>query len=509
MANKVSIPRRGRVVSYKTPVRISAQAYQGAGTGRRAKTWNPSRASINTILTGDLDRLRARTRDAVRNNPHAAAAREALVSNMVGTGIVPRTLSQVEARREALRLAFADWIEEADADGRCDFFGLQGMVAGGLFDGGEILVRRRRRRQRDGLSVPLQLQLIEPEHLDATFNRDLERGRTIRNGVEFDAIGRRRAYWLWRGHPGEWQTSADAARRVRVPARDIAHIFNPLRPGQIRGVPWPATVLTRLYEIDQYDDAELVRKKTAALFAAFVQKRTGDGATGSAAEAFGGVGDPPVEADELDIVLEPGTTQLVPDGYEMKFSEPADVGANYEVWIKQQLRTVAAGMGVTYEQLTGDLSDVNYSSIRAGLLEFRRRVEAWQHNVLVFQFCRVAWRWFAEAAVQAGVVPARGFAEDRRDFLRAKWIPQGWTWVDPEKEIKAVVMAIRAGIISRADAIAEFGYDAEEIDREVAAETARVERMGLVLDSIPKQTDQSGKMQRTPQQREANDGRES
>jgi len=429
----------------------------------------------------------------VRNSPHVSSARETLVSHLVGTGIVPRAQAEDDSLRQALQSAWADWTDEADADGRCDVYGLQSLAAGALVDAGEVLVRRRRRRLDSGMTVPVQLQLIEPEHLDTTLNRQLGSGRVIRNGIEFDRRGRRAAYWLWPDHPGD-ALGRNRGQRMRVPASEIAHVFRPLRPGQVRGVPWAAVVLARLYELDQYEDAELVRKKTAAMFTAFLQESQGDSDVppGQAAQqAFGG------ETDEADAdgtlmpALEAGTTQVVPPGYEVKFSSPADVGDTYEVWIKQQLRAVAAGMGVTFEQLTGDLSDVNYSSIRAGLLEFRRRIEALQHNVLVFQLNRVVWRWFVEAAVAAGTVPARGFADNPREFRRVKWIPQGWSWVDPEKEIKAIVMAIRSGLVSREEAIAEFGYDIEEIDRELAREQAS----DLVLDSNPARTDGSGKLQ--------------
>jgi len=265
---------------------------------------------------------------------------------------------------------------------------------------------------------------------------------------------RRVAYWLYREHPF-----------------DALH-FRPIRPGQLRGQPWLTQVLLKLYELDQYDDAELVRKKTAAMFAGFVLKNApedqmlGETATHSTGAALAG--------------LEPGTLQVLLPGEDIKFSTPADVGASYETFMRVQLRSIAAGMGITYEQLTGDLTGVNYSSIRAGLLEFRRRCEQFQHQVIVHQFCRPVWQRWIEAALLSGTLPKQG---DLAPYYDAKWIPPGFAWVDPLKDIKAQVMAVRAGFKSRAEVVSEQGYDAEAIDREMAAENARARELGLSYDT--------------------------
>jgi lambda family phage portal protein len=142
--------------------------------------------------------------------------------------------------------------------------------------------------------------------------------------------------------------------------------------------------------------------------------------------------------------------------------------------------------------LTGDLSGVNYSSIRAGMLEFRRRTEAIQHGVLVHQLCRPVWNAWLDQAVLAASLTAPGYARRRREYLACKWIPQGWQWVDPEKEFKAMLLAIRAGLMSRSEAISAFGYDAEDVDREIAADNQRADDLGLIFDSDPRRTAKSG-----------------
>jgi lambda family phage portal protein len=181
--------------------------------------------------------------------------------------------------------------------------------------------------------------------------------------------------------------------------------------------------------------------------------------------------------------MEPGTLQILEPGEDIKFSAPADVGSSYAEFMRQQFRAVAAAMGITYEMLTGDLTQVNYSSIRAGLLEFRRRCEALQHGVIVHQLCRPIWRAWMDQAVLEGAIDLPGYRKDRRTYQAAKWIPQGWSWVDPQKEFNAMKLAIRAGLMSRSEAISGNGYDAEDVDREIAADNARADELGLVFDS--------------------------
>jgi lambda family phage portal protein len=157
-------------------------------------------------------------------------------------------------------------------------------------------------------------------------------------------------------------------------------------------------------------------------------------------------------------------------------------------------------MGITYEMLTGDLSQVNYSSIRAGLLEFRRRCEALQHGVIVHQLCRPLWRAWMDQAVLEGALSLPGYSRQQRTYQSAKWIPQGWQWVDPQKEFNAIKLAIRAGLMSRSEAISAYGYDAEDVDREIAADNARADALGLVFDSDPRHDMQAAAVSQSPQE---------
>ena len=470
----------------------ASPVHEAAGRGRRSLAWMPGNPGAVAAMLATSAELRGKSRDLVRRNAWAQAGIEAFVANAVGTGIKPQSLSGDERFKAEVQALWRDWVEEADAAGQTDFYGLQSLACRAMLEGGECLIRLRSRRLEDGLSVPLQLQLLEPEHLPISLNADLPSGNVVRSGIEFDNMGRRVAYHLYRSHPEDGRLAPMSGQggidTVRIDAKEIIHLFRVLRPGQVRGEPWLSRALVKLNELDQYDDAELVRKKTAAMFAGFVTRQNpednlmGEGTADSQGISLAG--------------LEPGTLQILEPGEDIKFSDPADVGGSYSEFLRTRFRAVAAAIGITYEQLTGDLSGVNYSSIRAGMLEFRRRCEMVQHGVLVHQMCRPVWAAWMKQAVLASALTAPGFVrggpDRRRQYLAVKWIPQGWQWVDPEKEFKAMLLAIRAGLISRSEAISAFGYDAEDVDREIAADNQRADDLGLIFDSDARYTSKDG-----------------
>lgn len=450
----------------------AAAEYEAASATRRTYGWSPPASDINTLVFRNAGALRSRSRDMVRRNPWAANALDAFIGNCIGTGIKPQSLHSGAREKEQIQALWSRWTDEADSNGLTDLYGLQALACRAVMEAGECFIRLRPRLPKDGLSVPLQLQMLEAEHLPLDQNRKLPSGGYIRAGIEFNPIGKRTAYHLYREHPGDTLNPVASTELVRVPAGSVLHLFRPLRPGQVRGQPWLTQVLIKLHELDQYDDAELVRKKTAAMFAGFVTKNSPEDPILNEGQA---------DADGKALAgLEPGTLQVLLPGEDVKFSSPADVGATYETFMRVQLRSIAAGMGITYEQLTGDLTGVNYSSIRAGLLEFRRRCEQFQHQVMVYQMCRPIWRAWIDAAVLAGALPAGD------TNYSVKWIPPGFAWVDPLKDIKAQVMAVRAGFKSRAEVVSEQGYDAGEIDREIAGDNTRADSLGLEYDSDPR-----------------------
>jgi hypothetical protein len=322
------------------------RGYDGAARGRRTEGWRAPGSSADTEIGVAGALLRDRMRDLVRNNPHAAKAVAVLVNNIIGAGIMPRAASGDDTLDRKVDALFERWTADCDADGQLDFYGLQTLICREMVEAGEVLVRRRLRRASDGLPVPLQLQVLEADFLDATKSGALGAGRLVQ-GIEFDAVGKRRAYWLHAEHPGDAYGALQNGLQSRpVSASEIAHIYEKQRT-QARGVPWGAPVIRALRDLDDYEVAELVRKKTEACVTAIV---FGDD------EAQQGIAPSVVDADGNRVEqFEPGLIAYARGGKDIRFNQPSATGG-YGEYKRASLHTISAGFRVPYELLTGDLS---------------------------------------------------------------------------------------------------------------------------------------------------------
>lgn len=458
---------------------LPGAGYEGASRSPRNRHWYPTRNHINTILASELPLLRARTRQLVANTAHGANASETFVSYATGTGIKPSSLVQNAGQKKRISQAWNDWTDYADADGLTDFYGLQSLAARALFDAGEVFIRRRDRFASDGLAVPMQLQLLEAEQLDVSYTSIAPgSGNRIRCGIEFNAIGQRVGYWFFRQHPGDMTIMfGNNMERVRIPADQIIHCYKPLRPGQVRGKPWLTAAMVAMHDFDKYTDAELTRKLGAATFMSFITQDLGEdiGDTGMVDQSTVADGE-----GTADVTMEPGVSVLLGKGQDVKFSNPADVGPNFEAFVYRKVLELCAAMGLPYFSVSGDTSKANYSSLRSALLECKRRIEQFQWEVMIFQMCRQVWQWWFNAAVLSNAVGALpGYAANPLAYTRVKWITPKWDWVDPLKDAQAEKLQVDAGFKARSDVIEAMGEDPEETDNRIAADHAREKRLGL------------------------------
>ncbi len=455
--------------------------YDGASSSRRTQGWPAPTASPNAAL-GSLTTLRARSRAATRNDGFAKGVIDKLVTNIVGTGIKPLSQAPESSFRQAVHELWAAFTDESDADGLLDFYGQEAQIVRAWLEGGECYARFRFRRVEDGLAVPLQLQVLEPELCPHGYGGLLPSGARVRGGAEFDAIGRLVAYWFHPSRPGDWE-DFDSSRLVRVPADSVAHLYDPLRPGTLRGVPYLTQTLVKLYELDKFDDATLLRQQIANLFVGFVTRQPGEGTeedvdplTG-AAKTF--------DADDKPMVaMEPALFQELAPGEDVKFSTPPGTPDGYVDFMRQQLFAICAATGVPYEVLTGDMKGVSDRTLRVILLEFRRRIQGLQHQVVVFQFCRRVWNvWFDRAVLSGALRVPPAYFVNPKPWRAVKWMPQGWPYLHPVQDVDAQKAAARSGFTSRSAIISEQGEDAELIDAEQAADNERADRLGLRYDS--------------------------
>jgi lambda family phage portal protein len=465
------IPEGARFVNY----------YEGASRTYRLGNKGLSGGGANNNLAGNLTSLVKRSRNVVANNPFGENAVTTYTANVVGSGFIPTFPDK------KLQDLWALWSQECDADGLSNFSGLCELMARGEFIDGEILLRKRLRRPSDNMTVPLQLQVMECDHLDVGFT---DMTRNIFMGIEYEKyLGKRKSYHLYRQHPNDMGVTD--TRRTEVKADDIIHLYRRLRAGQNRGIPKLSNILVRLYEIDEMQDGMLAKQKIAQLFGWIIKKKAA--VTEDLSQEDNTVGEKTGEVtDDGTIItsIKSGGVHYLDEDEDIEFSTPDGIGPNYVPWLKQELRVAAKGIGLTYEQFTGDLSGVNYTSIRAGLIEFRRAIEQVQYNLYVFRLCRTVAGWFNDAAVMAGKFVADDYWENRASYLPTFRSP-GWAYVDPIKDKMGDLLDVRAGFNSRKGIVDSRGGNFDVINNDLLEDLA----LELILDSIPAKTTKTGILQ--------------
>lgn len=465
-----------RAITWASPVRGLRRArarkmaellsYEGARTGRRTENWLTTGASADAELQSSLASLRDRARDLVRNNPYATRALDVKVANTIGAGIV----GEIKNRR--LEPLWDEFRESCDADGNLDLYGLQALIERVRSESGEALVRFV--PAGAGSRFPIQLRVLEPDFIDTNRHGEGDNGNLIRYGIETDRLQRIVAYWLFPEHPGNSAPSMEWGRRGfesrRVPADDVIHVYRRLRAGQTRGVTDFAPVMLRMRDLDDYDDAEVMRKKIEACLAAFVTQPAGPEASS--------IGAVSTDDDGRIDTLYPGMVEYMKPGESISFADPSTSGG-YADFQRFGLRAIAAGYGVPYELMTGDLSQVNYSSYRAGLIDFRRRIEQDQWQVYIPQVCARIWRRFllevggiSRTAMGARTVP--------------QWTPPRFELIDPLKETQAQLEAVRAGFDSWYEVVRQRGWTGEEQLEEIQRWQRELTERGIVLTSDPR-----------------------
>jgi len=456
--------------------------------GRRMRGWLPTRVHINSLISQSGLTTLARARFLARNNAYATSAVECFTANLVGTGILLNWKSPIEnledaaAQKKDVQDLWNRFVAEADSEGVGDFYGMQSRVAAELFVAGEVFVRRRPRRLTDSLAVPLQLQLLPSEMLPVWLTMPLENGNVIRQGIEFDKRGRRIAYHFWKAHPGDQTVIPKWGERVRIPASEILHVFAPMEAGQIRGLSRLTPAIIPLWMLDLYDDAELDRKKTAALFSLFIKRADPDGEFfAQEQQRLKESGPEGGDAATADVKLEPGSAQVLMPGEEIQVAAPADSGASYEPFIYRTLTRICAALGLPYSGVTGDKQKANYSNERSAQLDARRRFETLQDRCMIFQFCRPVVYWFLAAAHIGGALDLEGYADDPAPWHNVEHIPPKWNWVDPLKDIQAEILSVNAGFKARSMVIEEMGRDPVETDRRIKEDKDRADKLGLVF----------------------------
>lgn len=459
---------------------VSKRAYEAARVDRTTTAWNAQNQSADRALMGEAERVRDRARDLVRNNAYARGALDAIVSNVVGCGIVPKPATDSATDNDLIQEAWNRWCEVADVTGRLHFYEMQALACREMVESGEAIVHYVSDLD-ETRPCPFALEMIESERISTesdVYKRQRE-GNQVRRGVELDATGKPVAYWLWNASPnGFFYEQAAPERRE---ARDYLHIYRQERIGQTRGVSWLAPAVLWLKDLGMYVENELQASAVASCFGVVV--KTIDGG-----DSFGGMATPTdgettdTDGNRLERIQPGLVTHLMP-GEDIECINPGRPNAAADPWISLILRSIAVAMGISYELVSRDYSRTNYSSNRASALEDRRRFKPMQ-KFLVWHLCQPVYREFFASCVLArvkGFPDETEFLSNQAYWLKCNWRTPGWEWVDPLKEIQAAALAVKEKFTSRGDVIESAGDDLRETWKELAAENKLAEELDLDL----------------------------
>lgn len=496
-----------KAISYFAPgaaIRRMAQrnqlALSGGYTGARIdkaqlSRWMPTAGSANVDTLRDLPMLRARSRDQMRNAPVALGALNTTVSHVVGTGLTytpaidARFLglddAQAEAWQDDVKRRFRAWAESSDCDcaRQLDFYGLQELAFRSFLESGDAFVLTPR-IARSGKPARLALQLIEADRV-CNPNRSADSAAVV-DGVEiYPQTGEVIAYFVARQHPGAHLTTGNqwdrvSARGSATGRRNVLAIFKPLRPGQVRGVPWISPILEPLKQLGRWSDAELNAAVISGLNATFVTMDP---------DAFDSLYDEDAQgaiiknASKWSGEMESGKAVNLLPGESIESPTPGRPNPAFDPFWTAMVRQIGMALEMPYEVLVMHFQR-SYSAARASLLMAWKAFRS-KRDLLAKQLCQpVLELWLADEVAE-GRISAPGFFTD--DVVRAAWCAAIWTGdgpgsIDPSKEVDAAQKRVDLGISTKqAESILHDGVDWEQKHEQRVKEINAEKRDGIYV----------------------------
>lgn len=474
------------------------RAYAAAAQNRLVAGWMAQSTSIDSEIRGSLKALRNRARALGRDNDYAKQALRTVTNNVVGEGMVLQCQVKMqrggkldERTNAMIEAEWKKWARRKNCHtaGLLSFSDIERLAIRSLAESGEILIRLINRPFGDS-KIPLGLEVIESDLLDDDLNGMADNGNRIRMGVEVDVWGRPVAYHFHARHPGDYNlpnqvTDVRRTQHDRVPASEIIHLYITERAGQTRGVSWFASTIMRLHQLQGYEEAETIAARASASLMGFIESDEGE------------LKGDDVQDGQRVSEFEPGVFKQLNPGERVNIPNLARPGSTFDPFVRSMLRGAAAGIGAAYESISRDYSQSNYSSTRQALVEDRdnwRVLQKW----MIEAFHQTVFEAWMDRAVLANVLVLPRYEVAPELFTTPRWIPRGWSWIDPTKEVIAFKDAVRSGFMTVGDVIAQGGGDIEETFANRERELKMANDMGIVLDTDPKMVSNAGLTQGRP-----------
>lgn len=441
-------------------VRYARSMYSAADVGPRSAGWTVANPSGEAANRGERDIVRARARDLERNSDILGAAILALERNVIGTGMVLQAKvlnadgKEDDAVNNQIEERWQEWCrpEKCEITGRFSFTEVCSVIVRRrMIDGGILIVKAFDSKQ-------FRLQLLEIDDLDTTV-QVFGRNRVI-GGVEVDSYRRAVAY-----HIKIYDAWGFSIRTQRVKAENVIYLPYLTRPSQIREFSQVASSIPRIDDADELIDSAVEKERILSHLSVVIENAKGT-LTGmpELGRGFGGrsARAPEPKSQAPQEILEQGTITYLKDGEVLKTVSTAGTSSTVDPILKTTQRLSGGAMGLSYEVSARDMSQVNYSSARQGLLEDQRTYKMLQ-GYLITHFCDVVFRDWLEWEALSGRLNLPGYFENPQKYQRHVWIACGWDWIDPVKEANANAKALETNQTTLQKICASRGEDYRDI----------------------------------------------
>lgn len=473
-----------------------ARMFTSSESSRLTSGWSATPLTADQIVDRNQRVLVARSREQAANNDYGRAFLRMCRQNIVGSTGIQLNAQSIDEKgkldtlaNQAIEDAWFEWSKKQNCDvtGKQSWRSIQAACVNSAAKDGEFFVRLV--FGRDAGPWGFAVQVLDPQRCDVGMNdENLKGGQFIRHGIRFNRYGRPLSYFFSTTDETETTYSHGGKWFTEVPADQIVHGFSSDLVGQKRGLPWMATALFRMRQLAAMEEAAIVNARVGAQKMGFIKWKDGFG--------------PELKDDEeLLIDSEAGEWTVLPEGAEVQESNPQYPSGEYAPFMKQTLRSMAAGFGVQYNNLATDLEGVNFSSIRQGTLDEREHWKDLQEWLKESLMQPVFDAWLPRALLAGRIqVKGRPLKAERIDkYSRIDWQGRRWPWIDPRADVQSSVEAKNNMLTNPGQAIRDQGRDPQTvwaecardvramIDAYVAEGLDRKEATELVMLSMGKQ----------------------
>lgn len=405
----------------------------------------------------DIDKVSAKLRKQARSISTSVSLTsgffETLCSEIYGEqGFILDITTPKKNLNQAVQKSFFEWEHICCKYGVYDFGDYEEMILTALYRDGEAFIKLHK-------GDMLQIELIDAEDID---NDLTDESKHIYYGIEYDAEREMtpKAYYRLLKN-GKYEV---------IPASEIIHIKKSSLSKQKRGVSKLASAIFDTHSKDKLKKAELDRARLASELTGFFTHKDEGSILGNV--EYGDDGEIRQKEINLPESVQTGTFTFLEDGITPQFVEPHNP-INMEYFLKSTDRDVARSLGLSYSTYTGDLREVNYSSIRQGTIAERRNFKRIQ-NFIKRKFHDEVFKRWMECELIAGRIKPSDYKQLIGHFT---FKSQGWEYIDPVKEVNANKIAISAGFKTISEVLREKGVELDDFMDELEKEKELVEKL--------------------------------